>query len=171
MTQVFDLPLDKVQPSPDQPRKYYNQSKIKQLAESIERHGLAQPILVRPWNGIYQIVHGERRYRAHQHLGKQTIEAHVKELSARATDQQVEDISLIENVERDDLTDIELAWEFKKRTGKGQTHEQIAETIGKSISFVTQRLQLLELSERNQQRLLHGELSFNNARATKPAAS
>jgi len=159
MTQVFNLPLDRVQPSPDQPRKYFDQSKIKQLAESIKRHGLAQPILVRPWNGVYQIVHGERRYRTHQLLGKETIEAHVKEL----TDQQVEDISLVENVERDDLTDVELAWEFKKRTGRGQTHEQIAETIGKSVSFVTQRLQLLDLSEKNQQRLLHGELSFSNA--------
>lgn len=78
---------------------------------------------------------------------------------------EVRDFQLLENLERSDLSDIELAWEFKKRVDHGQTHQQIAEVIGRNRSYVTQRLSLHKLSDSNQQRMLRGELSFSQARA------
>lgn len=161
MKGILEIPLENVVADPGQPRKYFDSETIETLARSIEKHGLLQPILVRPFdNGDYQIVHGERRYRAHQLLGWKTIKAEVKEL----TDEQVQDIRLIENLERNDLTDIELAWEFERRVKAGQTHEQIARTIHRTRAFVTQRLALLKLSKKDQMRMLRGELSFSNAR-------
>jgi len=157
---IFDIPLEQVTPDATQPRKYFDEAKIDELAESIVKHGLLQPILVRPLNGAFQIVHGERRYRAHKSLDCATIKAMVKELS----DEQVADIRLVENLERDNLSDIELAMEFERRVKAGQTHEQIAKTIGKSKAFVTQRLALLKLPEKERERMLHGELGFTNAR-------
>lgn len=157
---IFDIPLEQVTPDATQPRKYFDEAKIDELAESIVKHGLLQPILVRPLNGVFQIVHGERRYRAHKRLGCAKIKVILKELS----DEQVADIRLVENLERDNLSDIELAMEFERRVKAGQTHEQIAKTIGKSRTFVTQRLALLKLPKREQERMLRGELSFANAR-------
>ena len=157
---VLELPLEQVFPDAKQPRKFFDETKIGELADSIAKHGLLQPILVRPWNEAYQIVHGERRYRAHQRLGCTTIKAIVRELS----DEHVADVRLVENIERDNLSDIELAWEFDRRARAGQTHEQIAQVIGKSRAFVTQRLTLLKLPKKEQERMLRGELSFSNAR-------
>ena len=157
---LSELRLEQVIPDATQPRKYFDGCKIKELADSIEKHGLLQPILVRPRNGVYQIVHGERRYRAHKKLGAKTIRAIVKKLS----DEQVADIRLVENIERDNLSDIELAWEFDRRVKDGQIHEQIAKVVGKSRAFVTQRLALLKLPKKEQERMLKGELSFTNAR-------
>lgn len=160
MNKVSDLPLDKISRDPEQPRKYFSERSIGELADSISEHGLLQPILVRPWNGEYKIVHGERRYRACVMLGLPTIRAFVKDLS----DSEASDFQLVENVDRDDLSDIELAWEFDKRAKRGQTHEDIAKVVGKKRSYVTQRLALLKLPEKEQQRMLRGELSFSNAR-------
>jgi len=156
----LDLPLEQVLPDATQPRKYFDECKIRELADSIAKHGLLQPILVRPWNGVFQIIHGERRYRAHQKLEATTIKAIVRELS----DSEVEDVRLVENLERDNLSDIELAWEFDRRVKAGQTHEQIGKVIGKSRAFVTQRLALLKLSKDDQHKLETGELDFTTAR-------
>jgi len=159
--QIFDIPLEQITPDPNQPRKYFNEETVEQLAKSISVHGLLQPILVRPCDdGKFQIVHGERRYRACLKLGLPTIRAFVKELS----DVDVRDIQLTENIERDNLTDIELAWEFKRRVNQGQTHEEIAKVINRSRTFVTQRLALLKLPKKEQERMVKGELSFSNAR-------
>lgn len=157
---IADLPLNRIHPDPNQPRKFFSQDSIDELACSISVHGLLQPILVRPWNGDYQIVHGERRYRACLKLNLQTIKAFIKELS----NEQVRDIQLVENVERDNLSDIELAWEFQRRVNQGQTHKQIGEVIGKTKAYVTQRLALLKLPKTEQERMLKGTLSFSNAR-------
>lgn len=159
--EILEIPLEQIIPDPSQPRKYFNEETIEQLAKSISVHGLLQPILVRPRDGgNFQIVHGERRFKAHQKLRLPTIQCIIRQLS----DKEAADVQLVENLERNDLTDIEFAWEFKRRIDAGQSHSQIAKIIGKSKSFVTQRLALLKLSKEEQLRMLRGELGFSNAR-------
>ena len=158
---IFDVPLEQVIPDTDQPRKYFDEQTLRELAESIKAYGLLQPILVRPnGNGGYNIVHGERRYRAHKIAALPTVRCIVRELS----DSEVADIRLIENIERNDLSDMELAWEFQRRVDAGQTHEQIAKAIKKSRAFVTQRLTLLRLPEEKQHELEQGKIGFAEAR-------
>lgn len=148
-------------PDLEQPRKYFDEKSLNELAQSIKERGLLQPILVRPdGDGKYKVVHGERRYRAHVIAKTQTIKCFIKELDPET----VKDIQLIENLERDNLSDIELAYEFQRRVNGGKTHDHIARSIGKTRSFVTQRLALLQLPKEIQDRLLTGALSFSNAR-------
>jgi len=161
MTTLLDISLDQILPDPNQPRKYFNEQAISELADSIKQYGLLQPILVRPnGNQSYLIVHGERRYKAHQKAQLPTIRCIVREL----TDSEVSDMQLVENLERDDLSDIDLAREFQRRVDASQTHEQIAKIIGRSRGFVTQRLLLLRLSVEDQHKLEKGELDFTAAR-------
>jgi ParB family chromosome partitioning protein len=157
------IPIDRILPDPDQPRKFFDEAEELRIAESIQRHGLIQPILVRPIKHPahdYRIVYGERRYRAHKRLGLRTIKAIVREME----DSEARDLQLLENIQRSDLSDIELAWEFQRRIKEGHTHQQIAEVIGRNRSYVTQRLSLLRLSDSDQQRMLRSELSFSQAR-------
>jgi len=161
LNEVADLPLNRVFPDPKQPRKYFNEQALRELAGSIEEHGLLQPILVRPnGDGTYGIVHGERRYRAHQKAQLPTIKCIIKEMA----DSEIADARLVENLARSDLSDMELAWEFQRRVDAGQTHEQIGKVIKKSRAFVTQRLALLRLSEERQHRLEEGKITFAEAR-------
>jgi ParB family chromosome partitioning protein len=150
-------------PDPNQPRKYFDKDEENKLIDSISQYGLQQPILLRPIDHEtydFIIVHGERRFRAHQEMGAATIMALIQDIEESV----VSDIQLIENVQRSALSDIELAWEFRRRVEEGQTHEEIAQVIGKERSYVTQRLRLLKLSETDQQRMLKGELGFSQAR-------
>lgn len=158
---IFSIPLEQIRTDSTQPRKHFDLQKIGELAESIKEHGLLQPILVRPnGNGTFEIVHGERRYRAHQKAGLPTIKCIIRELS----DSKVVDVRLVENIEREDLTDLELAKEFQKRVGQGETHQQIADSIKKTRAYVTQRLALLKLPENVQRKLEKGEIGFTEAR-------
>jgi len=161
---VETILIDRISPDPEQPRKYFNEDEEQRLADSIKKYGLIQPILVRKVQHLsydYVIVHGERRFRAHKRLGLRTINGIIREIE----DSKARDLQLLENVQRKDLSDIELAWEFQRRVNLGQTHEQIAQVIGKDRSYVTQRLSLLRLSESDQKRMLMGELGFSQARA------
>jgi ParB family chromosome partitioning protein len=161
MIEVLDLPLNHVIPDPEQPRKYFDAESLTELAESIKQHGLLQPILVRPnGNGTYAVVHGERRLRAHQIAHLLTIRCIISEME----DREAKDAQVIENLIREDLTDMELAREFQRRLDAGSTHEQIAKAIGKSRAFVTQRLGLLRLPQERQEQLEKGEITFANAR-------
>lgn len=158
---IFNIPLEQIAADKNQPRKHFDPQKLGELAESIKEHGLLQPILVRPnGDGTFEIVHGERRYRAHEKAGLPTIKCIVRELS----DSKVADARLVENIEREDLTDLELAKEFQKRVDKGETHQQIADSIKKTRAFVTQRLALLKLPKEQQEQLEKGELTFTEAR-------
>jgi len=157
------IPLDEIIPDPGQPRKFFDEVEEQGITESIQQYGLIQPILVRPNNhstSSYTIVCGERRYRAHKRLGLGAIKTIIREME----DPEVMDLQLLENIQRKDLSDIELAWEFKKREDRGQTHHEIADFIGKNRSYVSQRLSLLSLSDSDQQRMLRGELGFSQAR-------
>lgn len=159
---VQELPIDKIERDINQPRRHFKETEIVNLANSIREYSLLQPIIVRPIaDSRWMIVLGEMRFRAHIRLGCKTIKAIVRNF----TGDEARDRQLVENIQRNDLTDIELAWEFAKRVNDDQTHEEIARIIGKNRTFVTQRLSLLRLSEKDQQRMLKGELGFSQARA------
>lgn len=161
MTEVLELPLNRVTPDPEQPRKYFDEQALSELAESIKAHGLLQPILVRSnGNGMYVVVHGERRLRAHQIARMLTIKCIVSDMA----DCEAKDAQVIENLIREDLSDMELAREFQRRLDAGATHEQIAKAIGKSRAFVTRHLGLLRLPTDRQIQLEKGEITFSEAR-------
>ncbi len=161
MMEVLELPLNRVIPDPEQPRKYFDEQALSELAESIKAHGLLQPILVRSnGNGMYVVVHGERRLKAHQIAQLLTIKCIVSDMG----DSEAKNAQVIENLIREDLSDMELAREFQRRLDAGATHEGIAKAIGKSRAFVSQRLGLLRLSIERQEQLERGEITFANAR-------
>lgn len=160
---VFELDIEKVSPNPDQPRKEFDQTALDELADSIAEKGVIQPILVRQTNdGSYQIIAGERRYRASKQAGKSTIPAIVKSYG----EEETLEVALIENLQREDLNPIEEALAFKQlieRFSMGQ--EQIAKKIGKNRSTVANSLRLLKLPQSVQDAISQGNLSAGHARA------
>jgi len=160
--EVRIIPIDLIEPDPEQPRKSFDEEKIRELADSIKYHGLLQPILVRPNDGKYQIVHGERRYRACKLVGLTELRCIVKDL----TDDEKLEIQLIENLQREDLNPIEEAEAFKKLIERyGYTHEQLAAKIGKSREYVSNKVRLLKLPRSIQEALVEGVIAEGHARA------
>ena len=159
---VVELPLDSIIPDPNQPRKTFDEGKLQELAESIKQHGLLQPILVCPiGDGKYQIVHGERRWRACRLAGLTSIKAEVRELD----DKQKMEIQLIENLQREDLNPLEEAEMFHRLINEfGYTHEELAHRIGKSREYVTNKLRLLKLSKEVKEDLKEGKITEGHAR-------
>jgi len=160
--EIQEIPLELIKPDPDQPRKNFDEDEIKELAASIESVGLQSPILVRPFgNGTYQIVYGERRYRAFILLGKVTIPCIVKNVD----DREKIHIQLIENLARVDLNPIEEACTIKRLISDvGYTHDKIAKMLGKSRSYVSNKLRLLNSPETLQAALEKGVLTESHAR-------
>lgn len=160
---VYELDIDKVVPNKDQPRKHFGEDQLKELQSSIKVHGILQPlILVKKDDGTYMIVAGERRYRAAKALGFKTIPAIVKELP----DEMVREISLIENLQREDLNAIEEAEALQDLVKlNGYTQEQLAERIGKARSSVANTMRLLQLSEEVKSLVRADRLSPGHARA------
>jgi ParB family chromosome partitioning protein len=164
--QIHYLPVYSVRPDPNQPRKNFDERSLNELAESIKQHGLLQPIQVRSCgDGTYIIVHGERRWRAHKIAQLLTIKAIVSDIA----ESEAKNAQVIENLIREDLSDMEMAKEFQRRVDLGATHEQIAKTICKSRAFVTQRLSLLRLPQEMQEQLEKGKITFDDARNSKSA--
>jgi ParB family chromosome partitioning protein len=163
---VKEIPVEWIIPDPNQPRKNFDDKSLKELASSIKQHGLLEPILVRPvGNGRFQIVLGERRFRACKLLDLKTIRAEVREL----TDNQVLEIQLVENLQRKDLNPVEEAETFRRMAEElGYTHEDIARKIGKSREYVSNKLRLLKLPEDIRRALLEGKISESHARALLP---
>jgi ParB family chromosome partitioning protein len=138
-TAVRDLPLEKVQPNPSQPRMTFHQETLQELASSIKEHGVLQPILVRPAGAGYEIIAGERRWRASKLAGKETIPAIVE----RFDDATALEIALIENLQREDLSPLDEAVIYKKMTGElGYSIRQLAGKLGKDKGYVENRLRL-----------------------------
>ena len=150
-------------PSPYQPRKTFQEDEINELSESIKKSGVLQPILVRPTNnGRYELIAGERRWRASKKIGLNKIPAIIKELQ----DQEVMVIALIENIQREDLSSIEEAEALQKLIEKtGKTKEELAKVISKSRSYVSNCLRLLTLPQNVKELLRSGKLSSGHARA------
>jgi ParB family chromosome partitioning protein len=159
---VQDIPMAKVHANPNQPRKTFPLEHIERLAASIKARGLLQPITVRPVGktGKFEIVAGECRYRAHAHAGLKTIRAIVRAM----TDQEMQLLAVMENLQRRDMNPIEEANAYKTLMDGGFTVGQVVDELGlKSTAIVTQRLALLNLSPDIQQLVATGNLAVNMA--------
>ena len=154
--QVIELPIDSILPNRFQPRIKYDENQIYELSESIKTHGVIQPILVRQLGDKYEIVAGERRYKASLLAGKQTIPAVIRNMS----DKDSMEIALAENVQRVDLTPIEEAISYKKVLDKGEmTQDELARKLGKNQSTIANKIRLLNLDEEVQEALLENKIS------------
>jgi ParB family transcriptional regulator, chromosome partitioning protein len=159
---VQDIPLTAIVPNPFQPRKVFNDDEILELAQSIRDKGLIQPLLIRKNGDSYQIVAGERRFRAHQLLGRATVQAIVRE---QITDREMREVAIIENIQRVQLNPLEEAQAYQELIQDcGLTHDQCAERLGKSRSVITNALRLLRLDEAIRDLVLSGKLSAGHAR-------
>ena len=157
-----------LKPNPSQPRKRFEQSALEELAESIRENGVIQPLIVRKENGGYEIVAGERRWRAAKIARLEKLPVIVR----TASDQEVAELTLIENIQREDLNPIEEADAYQELARRfGFTHEEIARKTGKNRSVITNHLRLLKLTEKAKEALVSGEISSGHARALLAAPS
>jgi ParB family transcriptional regulator, chromosome partitioning protein len=160
---VSEIPVEMVKANPNQPRKRFDEAELAELAQSIREKGVLQPILVRPapHAGQYEIVAGERRWRAAQLAGLRSIPALIRDLS----DAEVLEIAIVENVQRADLSAIEEAEGYRTLVDRfGRTQAQVADIVGKSRVHVTNALRLLQLPEAVQALLREGRLTAGHAR-------
>ena len=156
------LKMEDVLPNRFQPRIKFDDTAIHELAQSIKEHGVIQPIVVRPLGDKFEIIAGERRYKASSMAGKQTIPVIVTDLN----DKESAEVALIENVQRQNLTPIEEAISYRKILDMGYlTQEQLAEKLGKSQSSIANKLRLLNLHDDVQEALLEGSISERHARS------
>ena len=159
---VKSLPIDKVIPQKNQPRKNFDEKSLSELAASIAKHGLLQPILVRAnTEGQYEIIAGERRWRAVKQLGQTEIPALIKAVS----EQDQSEMALIENLQREDLNILEEADAYKHLIEVwGYTQEKVAQAIGKSRPYVSNTMRLLQLPSQIRSWLANGALTAGHAR-------
>ena len=159
---VSTLKLTDIEPNKDQPRKNFDIEALKTLADSIRQNGIIQPLLVRSLpDGTYQIVAGERRWRAAKMAGLTEVPVFVKEL----TDQQTQQIALIENLQRENLNPIEEALGYKELIEKyDMTHEEVAKVVGKARASISNALRLLELPEAIRDLVENKDLSAGHAK-------
>ncbi len=159
---ILMLKLDLVQPNKEQPRKTFDEEKINELAESIKNYGVLQPLLVQKNGSFYEIIAGERRWRAAKAAGLKEVPAVLKEYSK----QEAMEISLIENVQRADLNPIEEALGYRQLIDEfGLTQEEIAIRVAKSRVAITNTMRLLKLDEQIQNMLVQGVITSGHARA------
>lgn len=159
--EIQDIPINEIRPNPYQPRKSFNEVALRELSESIKNHGVFQPIIVKKGIRGYDLIAGERRLRASKMAGLDKIPAIVKDFS----DDEMREIALLENIQRENLTAIELAWAYKGIIDNLDIRqEDLALRIGKSRSHITNTLGLLNLPEEVQKMILNGELSMGHAR-------
>ena len=158
---IKEIPISEVRPNPYQPRKTFNEEALNELALSIKNYGVFQPIIVKKGLRGYDLIAGERRLRASKIAGLTKIPAIVKEF----TDDEMREISLLENIQRENLTAIELAWAYKGIIDNLDIRqEDLAQKIGKSRSHVTNTLGLLNLPRNVQEMILNGDISMGHAR-------
>ena len=162
-TGSVELRIMEVEPNKNQPRKDFSEEALEELAASIKEHGLLQPILVRPTaSGRYQIIAGERRWRASRKAGLSTIKAVIREFR----DEEVMEIALIENLQREDLNPIEEAEGYGNLIETlGLTQEQVAKKVNKSRSYVANSLRILNLDNGSKRALKEGKISLGHAKA------
>ncbi len=157
-----EIDLDLIEPNPEQPRTRFSESNLEELAQSIRANGVVQPIVVRRLGRRYQIVAGERRWRASQRAGLRRIPAVIRDVS----DEKLLELALIENIQRQQLNPIEEAKAYRKLIDNiGLTQEMVAEQVGKERSVVTTSLRLLRLPGEIQRVIEEGRLSAGHGRA------
>ncbi|NBI08121.1 ParB/RepB/Spo0J family partition protein [Senegalia massiliensis] len=158
---IIDIKLSKIKPNKNQPREKFNLDTIEELSRSIDKVGLIQPIVVKKSNSGYEIIAGERRFRAVKNLGVDTIPAIIRE-----DDKKSAEIALIENIQRENLNPIEEAYAYENIIKKHEiTQEQLSNIIGKSRSYIANLMRLLKLSDKIQDMMKEGLLSSGHARA------
>jgi ParB family chromosome partitioning protein len=163
---VREIEIGRIRPNPHQPRMQFDEASIAELAESIAQRGILQPILLRPDGDDYQIIAGERRWRAAQRARLHSIPAIVREVDEAA----MAEMALIENIQREDLNAIEEAEGYRALIERyGHTQEQLGKIVHKSRSHVTNLLRLLDLPEFVRQSLLRGDINMGHARAVAAA--
>jgi ParB family chromosome partitioning protein len=163
---VREIEIGRISPNPHQPRIQFDEAAIDELAESIAERGVLQPILLRPDGDGFQLIAGERRWRAAQKARLHTIPAIVREIDESTT----AELALIENIQRQDLNAIEEAEGYKQLIDRhGHTQEQLGKIVHKSRSHVANLLRLLDLPEFVRQSLLRGDINMGHARAVAAA--
>lgn len=162
------LRISEIEPNRKQPRQYFDETAITELADSIRQHGLIQPIVVRPMEEGYQIVAGERRWRACRMLGMSEVPVVIKEFS----DEETAQIALIENIQRQDLNPVEEAAAYRALMDEyGMTQEALSKAVGKSRSAIANSVRLLNLPDEIVEMLKKGKLSAGQAKAIASANS
>jgi len=158
---IWELPVERIFPNPHQPRRQFDDGALEELADSIREHGIIQPIVVSKQDNDWQLVAGERRLRASKIAGLKTIPAIVRGL----TEQKKMEIALLENLQRENLNALEIAWAYRKLIDEfSLTHEQLAKKVGKSASVIHNHLRLLNLHPDVQEAVLAGKLTEGHAR-------
>lgn len=161
-TTVSEIALDQIHPNPNQPRSLFNEEALEELAQSISQLGIIQPITVRQQDGKYMIISGERRYRASQIAGLTSIPAYVR----KANDQQLLEMALVENIQREELNAIEIALTFERLIEDCQlTQMELSERVGKKRSTIANYVRLLTLAAQVQAALRAELISMGHARA------
>ncbi len=155
------IPLDSIEPNPDQPRRSFDPKHLEQMAKSVSRHGVLQPVIVRKAGHRYQLICGEQRWRAAGLAGLSSIPVVVTDVG----DSERLELALIENVQRADLNPIELAHAFKTLCASGATQEEVGERVSLARSTVANHLRMLELPREFQADVEAGRLSIGHAKA------
>ena len=162
-----ELPIERIRPNPEQPRRRFDPAELERLADSIRRHGVLQPVVVRAVDDGFELVVGERRWRAAQAAGRTTIPAVVADVAPR---DRLE-IALVENVQRHDLNPIELALAFRALADSGATQESIGERVGFERSTIANHMRRLDLPREMQADVEGGAMSIGHAKAILAVAS
>ena len=158
---IVEIPLEEIKKNPYQPRTYFNEEKLNELKESIEKNGLLQPIIVKKAVKGYYIIAGERRYRAFELLGRKEIPAIIKEM----TDEEMMVFAVLENLQREDLSALEESESYKNLMDKmSLTQEELAKKLGKSRPYIANSLRLLKLPTEIKNKLEQGLISTAHAR-------
>ena len=156
------LPIDKIEPNPDQPRNQFDEDTLQELADSIKQYGMLQPILVTPKDDFYEIIAGERRWRAAKQAGLNEVPVMIRKYN----ENEIVEIALIENIQRDNLNPIEEAMAYKRLMEEFELkQDEVAESVSKSRTAVTNSMRLLKLDERVQQMVIDDMITTGHARA------
>ena len=156
------LPIEDIVPNPNQPRIHFNETELRELSESIQEHGVLQPLLVRKRGNGYEIIAGERRFQASKLAGLEELPVIIKDVN----DEEMLALALIENLQRSDLNPVEEAKGYRQLIdASGMTQEALSKAVSKSRSAITNSLRLLDLPEVVQQMIFEGKLTAGHARA------
>ena len=159
---IMEVPIEDIFPNPDQPRTHFDEKALQELSESIKVLGIIQPITVRKEGQKYKIISGERRYRASKLAGLKTIPAYIRLVN----DQELLEMALVENIQREDLDPIEVALTYQRLLEEiGLTQDSLSQRVGKERSTITNSLRLLRLSPDVQQAVREGVISAGHGRA------
>jgi ParB family chromosome partitioning protein len=161
--EIHLVDVNAIDPNPYQPRKDFDESEIAGLAESIKNQGLLQPVVLRKKGIRYEIISGERRFRAFQHLRRDTVPCYVR---GNVSDNEMLELALVENIQREELNEIEKAIAYKKLLEQcGYTHDALAQKVGKSRAVVSNAMRLLNLPPDVQEMVRKNQISMGHARA------